>query len=376
MFSSIISRCDFHPIFIYGMLITYRYAEIEKSVEGVEHALKLRNLSKTRWTARAESIRALWISYEEVKESLDTIAFSSKFDDKSRRQANNLSLKMESVDFIESIMFMKNKMYKAKKMTEALQSKELNVIDAMIIVECTVKSLSEIWANADEMELQIQAGISFTEKLGGHPFAEFQRKHRVKRQLRRIDENPETRTAKTIIQFFKLEFYKVLDVQIQQFGFNLSQCLREIKPFSILQPPLKEPSIEEINNLAKMFPENVPLDPSLHAEFWNFITNGKIIGKELTSVADAARYSEETKRIFPLSDRCYRLLMTAPVTVAKDERTFGRLKLVKTYLRTTMTDDRLNSLMLMSCEKDLTDATNIDVVAACWAKPKHRRIKC
>ena len=74
------------------MLITYRYAEIEKSVEGVEHVLKLRNLSKTRWTARAESIRALWISYEE---SLDTIASSSKFDDKSRRQENNLSLKME-----------------------------------------------------------------------------------------------------------------------------------------------------------------------------------------------------------------------------------------------------------------------------------------
>eukprot|EP00795_Rhopilema_esculentum_P016397 gene16397-7801_t len=120
------------------------YVEIEKSVEGVEHDLKLRNLSKTRWTARAESIRALWISYEEVKESLDTIA----------------------------------------------SSKELNVIDAMIIVKCAVKRLSEIRANADEMEPQIQAGISFTEKLGQHPFAEFQRKHRVKRQPRRIDENP------------------------------------------------------------------------------------------------------------------------------------------------------------------------------------------
>ena len=46
---------------------------------------------------------------------------------------------MESVDFIESIMFMKNIMYKTKQMTEALQSEELNVIDAMIIVECTVK---------------------------------------------------------------------------------------------------------------------------------------------------------------------------------------------------------------------------------------------
>ena len=67
--------------------------------------------------------------------------------------------------------------------------------------------------------------------------------------------------------------------------------------------------------------------------------------------------------------------MTAPVTVAKDEPTFSRLKLVKTYLRTTMTDARLKSLMIMSCEKDLTDKINIEDVASCWAKLKERRIK-
>ena len=274
-------------------------------------------------------------------------------------------------------MYMKNIMYKTKQMTEALQSEELNVIDAMIIVECTVKSLSEIRTNADEMELQIQAGISFTEKLGGHPFAEFQRKHHVKRQPRRIDENPETQKAKTIVPFFKIEFYKVLDVQIQQFGFNLSQCLREIKPLSILQPPLKELSIEEINNLAKIFYLKCSSGPSkFTCRVWEIHQPWENYWQELTSVADEARFSEERKRIFSLSNRSYGLLMTAPVTVAKDERTFSRLKLMKTYLRTTMTDDRLNSLMLMSCEKDLTSAINIDADAACWAKLKHRRIKC
>ena len=86
------------------MLITYRYAEIEKGVEGVEHALKLRNLSKTRWTAMAESIRALWISYEEVKESLDTSASSSKFDDKSSDdRLNSLMLMSCEKDLADAI---------------------------------------------------------------------------------------------------------------------------------------------------------------------------------------------------------------------------------------------------------------------------------
>ena len=66
--------------------------------------------------------------------------------------------------------------------------------------------------------------------------------------------------------------------------------------------------------------------------------------------------------------------MTAPITVAKDERTFSRLKLVKNYLLATMTDDRLNSLMLMSCEKDLTDAIDFNSVANYWAKFKNSGI--
>ena len=120
-----------------------------------------------------------------------------------------------------------------------------------------------------------------------------------------------------------------------------------------------------------MFPQCTPMDPfSFQAEFGNFIIHLKVIGKEPTSVANAANYSEERKTIFPLTNRFYRILMTAPITVAKDERTFSRLKLVKNYLRTTMTDDCLNSLMLISCEKDLTDAIDFNSVASCWAKLK------
>ena len=78
---------------------------------------------------------------------------------------------------------------------------------------------------------------------------------------------------------------------------------------------------------------------------------------------------------FPLTNKAFRLLMTAPVTVAKDERTFSRLKLIKTYLRTSMTDHRLESLILMSCEKDLTDTINLDSIAEKWAALKARRIK-
>ncbi len=88
------------------LLIGYlRNAEFESSIKEVEISLRLRNLSKTRWTARVESIRALWTSYQEVKDTLDKIKASSSFDKSTKEIAATLSLKMESADFIMSVHF-------------------------------------------------------------------------------------------------------------------------------------------------------------------------------------------------------------------------------------------------------------------------------
>ena len=67
--------------------------------------------------------------------------------------------------------------------------------------------------------------------------------------------------------------------------------------------------------------------------------------------------------------------MTAPVTVAADERAFSRLKLVKNYLRTSMTDNRLEFLLLLSREKDLTDSIDLGLISKRWAELKSRRVK-
>ena len=47
--------------------------------------------------------------------------------------------------------------------------------------------------------------------------------------------------------------------------------------------------------------------------------------------------------------------MTVAVTSASAERAMGKVKLVKTRLRSTMTDNYFSSLMLIASEKDLTD---------------------
>lgn len=51
--------------------------------------------------------------------------------------------------------------------------------------------------------------------------------------------------------------------------------------------------------------------------------------------------AEEVKHILPCANQICRLALTSPVTVASNERSFSKLKLIKTHLRSTIADERL-----------------------------------
>ena len=63
----------------------------------------------------------------------------------------------------------------------------------------------------------------------------------------------------------------------------------------------------------------------------------------------------------------YRIFFTMPVTVASAERSFSKLKLLKNYLRSTMSQERLNGLATLCIEKNLLDEIDIDTIVSDFA---------
>ena len=53
-----------------------------------------------------------------------------------------------------------------------------------------------------------------------------------------------------------------------------------------------------------------------------------------------------------------RILLTIPVTVASEEKSFSKLKLIKIYLRSTISQSRLTNLATLLIENEI--AENID----------------
>ena len=69
-----------------------------------------------------------------------------------------------------------------------------------------------------------------------------------------------------------------------------------------------------------------------------------------------------------------RIFLTMCISIASCERSFSKLKLVKTYLRSTMSQIRLTSLAILSIEREITNVINFDTIINDFAALKSRKV--
>ena len=85
-------------------------------------------------------------------------------------------------------------------------------------------------------------------------------------------------------------------------------------------------------------------------------------------------YKENLHSIYPNLSIGLRVLLTIPVSVASGERSFSKLKLVKTYLRSTMCQDRLNGLAIISIENETARNIEYNLLIDKFASKKSRKV--
>ena len=81
------------------------------------------------------------------------------------------------------------------------------------------------------------------------------------------------------------------------------------------------------------------------------------------TVCDAMNSSSAYKSVLSEVHKLLRLYLTVPITSSTSERTFSALKRLVTYLRSTMTEKRLNNCLLLHMHKQLTDQLDLTNIA-------------
>ena len=83
----------------------------------------------------------------------------------------------------------------------------------------------------------------------------------------------------------------------------------------------------------------------------------EVMPKEIIHPIDILHYLM-CANCFPSVIIACRILLTIPVTVASAERSFSKLKLLKSYLHTTIVQERLNGLAMIAIENDILENKN------------------
>ena len=93
--------------------------------------------------------------------------------------------------------------------------------------------------------------------------------------------------------------------------------------------------------------------------------------KEMASFLIVENASHATT--YPDVCTAYMMYMTVPVTVATAERSFFKLKLIKNFLRSSMSQERLSDLALLTIENERAKNLDFRKVVQQFASAKARR---
>ena len=97
--------------------------------------------------------------------------------------------------------------------------------------------------------------------------------------------------------------------------------------------------------------------------------------KTMDSTADVFKELLSLKEAFPTLLGILRIALTICVSSASCERSFSALKRIKTYLRSTMQEERLVNLAVLSVEREISQTLNLeDVIDKFCVHDKNRRI--
>ena len=193
---------------------------------------------------------------------------------------------------------------------------------------------------------------------------------RARRPSRRIDDGapPSVQSAE---QYHRMMFFQLLDNILESINSRLHQkniqFYIEAEEFilSSANKPLESPEafVRRIAAVCDHFGSDLdPRSLTLQLQMLYDLMDGKS-ASSLSDITAALVTLGPAKRLYSELSKLITLLLVIPATSATAERTFSCVRRLKTYLRSTISQPRLNHLLFLRTHQDLADNLDVKAVA-------------
>lgn len=369
--------------------------------------LTVKPVCDTRWEARVNCVKAIRYQIGEVYDALVEVADTSS-EPKCRTEALSLAKALKKFSFLVTLVVWYDVLVQINLACKLLQSNNIPLDEAMRILNETKEFLlkykttgfTSAVSTAKELAEELEMTAS---DMKFESESSMRRRKKTKQFAYEAQDEPIVNPEDK----FRISFFLVLmDQAIVSFGQRFSQLSDYHQRFSFLfnirdfrlKPVASHASDDSAGqdeylqkmhdlknscmNLEILLSKNDPLSDKTERDidgltlYDELKTLSNIIPDTCIFPLDVLRYlhSYGLQETLPTVVIALRILLTIPVTVASGERSFSRLKLIKTYLRSTMTQDRLVGLATLSIEPDIAESLDYADLISTFATIKSRKV--
>ncbi|XP_052624958.1 uncharacterized protein LOC111902786 [Lactuca sativa] len=328
--------------------------------------LTLKSLSATRWESHIECVKAIKTQFYQIRKAFKKLSIISDNGQVCRDADSLVNGEFSSFEFILSLVIWYDILYKINLVSKKFQSKEMLLDVAVKNLEGLINYFEEYRESGFDFAISEAKEIANSVKVK----PEFPQKRNKKRK-QHFDEIPNTeREHQSSQEAFKRDYFFILvDMALVQLKSRFEQMQYFESIFGFLFDGSKLVSLvdDELKKCCLNLESNLKNGEDYDIDGDGLFIELKLLQKMLPDEAYKSRspwtsiqIMEYARRMdmFPNVLVAYKILLTVPVTVASAERSFSKLKLLKSYLRSTMTQERLNGLAILSIESDFLK--NID----------------
>lgn len=312
------------------------FKEIAKSEHGNIKTLK--PLCPTRWVVRISAIRAVLGQYEAVLLSLEEMASSGYSE--TTIKARGLLERFQKGTTVLGLLLACEVIGELECLNYSLQTSTGTVMGMTAAVDCVKSTLKA--KRSDEMFHHIHTKA--TELVTSTGIEPIQMPH-ARKPPKRFTGNATAFVPATTEEHYRIDFFKMLDTVDMQLTMRFEQSSLQV--LDELERVLLTGKMQDV---VSQYPEL-----GIHWRYSCHCSSFSSTSTTLEATNILKNLLPEVRSLFSQVETLVRLLLVVPSSSAEAERSFSSLRRLKTWLRSTMSQTRLNSTAICHIHQNKLD---------------------